>query len=191
MIIGDYSRELFIFASKYNMVSERLFLACSLLFLCVYAKGQRQILLLDGETHTPIKDVSVTTGKDTVYVSNEKGLVTLSLPFDTIRFSHVRYLSEMLYRQELRDTMYLFPKEHMLPEVVVSELPPEVKSMISGWVAQAAQEGAMNAPKGIASFDFASMIDRRKRRDKKHLKKAKEILEQWDKKKTEENTSSP
>lgn len=190
-MLGDYSWELFIFASKYDMVSERLFLACSLLFLCMCAKGQRQILLLDGETHTPIKEVSVKTGKDTVYVSNEKGLVTLSLPFDTIRFSHVMYLSEMLYRQELRDTMYLFPKKHMLPEVVVSELPPEVKSMISGWVAQAAQEGAMNAPQGIASFDFASMLDRRKRRDKKHLKKAKEILEQWDKKKTEENTSSP
>lgn len=173
------------------MVSERLFLAGFLLLLCMCANGQRQILLLDGETHTPVKDVSVTTGKDTVYVSNEKGLVTITLPFDTIRFSHVRYLAEMLYRQELRDTMYLFPKEHMLPEVVVSELPPEVKSMIHGWVAQAAQEGAMNAPKGIASFDFASLIDRRKRRDKKHLKKAKEILEQWDKKKTDDNSSSP
>ena len=52
-------------------------------------------------------------------------------------------------------------------------------------MAKAAAIGAANAPKGIASFDFAELIDFRKRRDKKHLKKAKEVLSKWDKKKEE------
>ena len=40
---------------------------------------------------------------------------------------------------------------------------------------------------GIASFDFASLLDRRGRRDKKHLERAKEILKEWDKAPSEED----
>ena len=88
----------------------------------------------------------------------------------------------MLKREEVRDTLFLIPTVHMLPEVTVSELAPEIKMMIKGWVAQAVAEGAAMAPQGIASFDFANMLDRRRRRDKKHLEKAKEVLEKWDEK---------
>ena len=38
---------------------------------------------------------------------------------------------------------------------------------------------AATPPPGAASFDFANLIDRRKRRDKKHLKRAKKILENY------------
>lgn len=163
----------------------RVFVTGCLLLLCLGARAQRRILLLDSDTHKPIKEVSVATGNEPVATSNAKGIVSLSMPFDTIRFTHVNYSSEKLYQKEVGDTVYLFPKEHMLPEVTVRELPPKVKARLKGWVAQAAAEGAAMAPKGIASFDLASMLDRRKRRDKKHLKKAKEVLDKWDRKKTE------
>ena len=156
-----------------------------LLLVCLCAKGQRQIKLLDSDTRKPIKNVTVKVDKEKVAYSNAQGFVSIPLSFDTIRFSHVKYSPEMLLQAEVRDTMVLFPIEHMLPEVTVSELAPEIKGMIKGWVAQAAAQGAMNAPKGIASFDFAELIDFRKRRDKKHLKKAKEALSKWDKKKVE------
>jgi hypothetical protein len=152
----------------------------------VCAKGQRKILILDSDTHQPVKGVSVTTDRGKVGDSDEKGFVSVPLPFDTIRFRHLKYSPEMLLQAELPDTFYLLPLVHMLPEVTVTELAPEIKQRIGGWVKQAAMEGAANAPKGLVSFDFADLIDVRKRRDRKHLKKAKEVLEKWDKKKVEE-----
>jgi hypothetical protein len=61
---------------------------------------------------------------------------------------------------------------------------PRVAAMIKGWVSGAVGEGAMLAPKGVASFDFSSLLDKRRRRDKKHLKRARKILEEWDEKQT-------
>lgn len=153
-----------------------------LLLIVTTANAQRKVLLLDSDTNMPISGVSVNTDEGENVTSDGKGIATLSMPFDTIRFSHLKYSSEMLKKEEVRDTVYLIPTVHLLPEVTVSELAPEIKMRIKGWVAQAVAEGAAMAPQGIASFDFANMLDRRRRRDKKHLEKAKDVLEKWDEK---------
>lgn len=152
------------------------------LLIVTLTKAQRKVLLLDSDTNMPISGVSVNTDKGESITSDEKGFATFFMPFDTVRFSHLKYSSEMLKKDEVRDTVYLIPTVHLLPEVTVSELAPEIKMLIKGWVDQAVAEGAAMAPKGIASFDFANMLDRRRRRDKKHLKKAKDVLEKWDEK---------
>jgi hypothetical protein len=87
---------------------------------------------------------------------------------------------------ELSDTMYLLPIEHMLPEVKVNAASPEMLAAFKAWAQMGAMMGAAEAPRGIASFDFASLLDRRGRRDKKHLERAKEILKEWDKMPSEE-----
>ncbi|MBQ6211162.1 MAG: hypothetical protein IJK42_15555 [Prevotella sp.] len=161
----------------------RCSLALAFLAAALSVSAQRRVLLLDSDTNMPIPGVSVSTDEGESVTSDGKGFATLSMPFDTVRFSHLKYSSEMLKKEEVRDTVFLIPTVHMLPEVTVSELAPEIKMRIKGWVAQAAAEGAAMAPRGIATFDFANMIDRRRRRDKKHLEKAKEVLEDWDKKK--------
>ena len=92
------------------------------------------------------------------------------------------YEPEHLTMTEVRDTMYLVPKEHQLPEVSITELDPHVKGLIGAWVRQGAAQGAAEAPRGIASFDFANMLDRRARRDRKHLERARKVLREWDKK---------
>lgn len=156
------------------------------LLTCIMAMAQREILFLDSDTRQPIAGVSVNTDEGETATSDKRGIATLSIPFDTVRFSHLKYSPEMLLKAEVPDTMLLIPTVHLLPEVSVVELAPEIKMQIKGWVAQAAAEGAAMAPSGIASFDFANMIDRRRRRDRKHLEKAKEVLEKWDKKPEEE-----
>ncbi|MBR6456074.1 MAG: hypothetical protein IKS72_03965, partial [Prevotella sp.] len=97
-------------------------------------------------------------------------------------FSHMRYEYERITMAELGDTMFLLPKEHMLPEVKVTELNPQTKATIAGWVMSGAMEGAALAPRGVASFDFFEIFDRRGRRDRKHLERAKKILKEWDEK---------
>jgi hypothetical protein len=136
------------------------------------------------DTYQIIPDVSVKVDNRMVVFTDKQGRVDIGEPFDSVMFSHVLYGREKLLAKEVTDTMYLLPNEHLLPEVIVSELDPRVAAMIKGWVSGAVGEGAMLAPKGVASFDFSSLLDKRRRRDKKHLKRARKILEEWDEKQT-------
>jgi hypothetical protein len=160
---------------------------CSLLFMLgvFRAQAQRRIVVLDMDTDLPVRDVSVRANGSAATKTDVLGRANVPLTADSISFSHVLYCSERLAMAELGDTMYLLPVEHLLPEVRVTELNPSIKGMISAWALAGAMMGAAEAPRGIASFDFASMLDRRSRRDKKHLERAKEILKEWDKKKTD------
>jgi hypothetical protein len=60
-----------------------------------------------------------------------------------------------------------------------------VKGLIAAWAKMGAMMGAAEAPAGLVSFDFANLLDRRGRRDRKHKKQAEVILKEWDKKKVE------
>ena len=150
-------------------------LILSLFCLPVMAQTHRSIVVVDMDTYQIIPDVSVKVDNRMIVFTDKQGRVDIGEPFDSVMFSHVRYGKE-------NDTMYLLPNEHLLPEVIVSELDPRVAAMIKGWVSGAVGEGAMLAPKGVASFDFSSLLDKRRRRDKKHLKRARKILEEWDEK---------
>jgi len=163
------------------MPHRRVLLTIALAAVAALATAQRQIVVLDMDTDLPVRDVSVRVDSGKASKTDYLGRVTIPILFDSIMFSHVRYERELLRHQELTDTMYLLPIEHMLPEVRVTELNPHLKGLISGWALAGAMMGAAEAPRGVASFDFASMLDRRGRRDKKHLERAKKILEEWDK----------
>ena len=133
-------------------------LLCSIVSIEMLA--QRRVVVVDMDTNVPIRDVSVKID------------------------SHLRYEHERLTMTEVGDTMFLLPKEHTLPEVTISELDPRVKGLISGWAREGAMQGAAEAPRGNITiyFDFANMLDRRGRRDRKHLERAKKILKEWDEK---------
>jgi len=141
--------------------------------------AQRRLTFLDMDTHLTIPNVTVRV-KDRVYYSNAAGRVTVDSLADTVMFSHVRYLPEKLRSYEVRDTVFLLPTDHVLPEVVVDELNPQLKGLVDSWAKAGAMMGAAEAPRGLVNFDFGMMLDKRKRRDKKHLDRAKEILDKWD-----------
>lgn len=146
------------------------------------AQVQRRIIVLDMDTRQPVKGVAVKADRHPIAETDLLGRVSVPVVFDSITFSHVRYEHERLLHAEVSDTMYLLPKEHMLPEVNVTAASPQMLAMFKAWALQGAMMGAAEAPGGIVSFDFANMLDRRGRRDKKHLERAKEILKEWDKK---------
>ena len=155
-------------------------LLCSI--VSIEMQAQRRIVVVDMDTNVPIRDVSVKIDSQKVVQTDYLGRIDVPIVFDSIAFSHVRYEHERLTMTEVGDTMFLLPKEHMLPEVTISELDPRVKGLISGWAMAGAMEGAALAPRGVATFDFANMLDRRGRRDRKHLERAKKILKEWDEK---------
>ena len=138
--------------------------------------SQRRILVYDMDTDKPVAGVSVRADHRKAVTTGLDGVAVVEEPFDSIAFSHVQYGFERLAARELPDTMFLLPNDHMLPEVTVTELDPRVKG---------AMMGAAEAPAGLVSFDFANLLDRRGRRDRKHKKQAEVILKEWDKKKVE------
>ena len=141
----------------------------------VCAQAQRRIVVIDMDTELPVSGVSVKVDKERSVTTDHMGRVSVPVVFDSISFRHVRYEPERIALAEVPDTMY------MLPEVNVSAASPELLAMFKGWAMAGAAIGAAEAPRGVVTFDFASVLDRRGRRDKKHLERAKKILKEWDK----------
>lgn len=171
--------ERLIFAIDMNHRMLRTCLSLVMIAASLEGAAQRQITILDMDTHLPVANVSVRAG-GRVVSSDAIGRVRVDSLADSISFRHVHYLPERMRSYEVGDTMYLLPQDHVLDEVVVMELNPKLKGMVSGWALQGAMAGAAEAPAGVAQFDFGMMLDRRRRRDKKHKEQAKEILEKWE-----------
>ena len=100
------------------------------------------------------------------------------MQFDTLSVSHGKYLTERLTAKETRDTTYLIPNSHQISEVTVwGDGTPSVSKGLTEQVRQIFRENT----RGGLSFDFAKMLDKRYRRDMKHLRKTREIFKELDK----------
>ena len=160
------------------MFNLRTVLTALLLIVTTVAMAQKRILVLDMDTRMPVKDVTVKTNKGPAVVTDYTGRATLQMPYDSISFTHIKYESEHLTVAELTDTMLLLPKEHFLGEVKVLGVNPALSATLQNAISE---DRSLYAPRrGIIQFDFANIIDRRGRRDRKHHDRAKKILKQWD-----------
>lgn len=146
----------------------------------VYVSAQRKIVVVDMETHLPVADVSVKTDSARAVMTDRNGVASISERFDSISFSHMRYLSDKVTFEEMKDTMFLVPKNLMLPDVVITGLNPDLKKALKKNHERIMEQSTLQLKSNGLTFDFANMIDRRARRDRKHYKKAKKILREWD-----------
>lgn len=159
-----------------SLVMQRGFLIVTFIILSLSSYAQRRIVVVDLETHIPVEGVTVKVDTFPSVTTNRYGVAYIEQQFDSISFSHLRYLSDKITIEEMKDTMFLVPKNLLLPDVVVTGINPELKNAM-----KKNHERMLSQPtfKGL-TFDFANIIDRRSRRDRKHYKKAKKILEEWD-----------
>ena len=141
------------------------------------ASAQPRCVVIDKETGTPLRDVKVYTDKGTQTVSDYQGRIYLDTVFHSATLSHVSYLSRVVKAEEMRDTLWMIPKENRLGEVVVWGTDRKnINSMVSGATRNLE---AYAPPKGLVSFDFFEMF-RKKPMSRKARKKNKELLENWD-----------
>ena len=136
----------------------------------------RRVTVIDAETHLPIREVTIKTDGILRAKTDYRGRVNLTERFDSISFTHVGYDTETVSFIEVGDTMVLFPRHNVMEEVVVMGISPDLRNAM-----KKSHERMMEEPvvKGL-TFDFGMMLDKRARRDRKHLKKAKQILRDWD-----------
>ena len=142
----------------------------------------RKFVVADMETRVPIRKAVVTTQDGFRDSTNYRGIVRIPKDFDTLRVYKAGYLATKLSMKEAGDTTFLIPSGKSLREVTVwgKDGSNRANENMAGGLLQAIREGAAEAPKGIAHFDFANMLDRRGRRDRKHLKKVKAAFEKMD-----------
>ena len=140
----------------------------------------QKVLVCDGATHFPIRDVLVSVDGKNVGLTTWEGYINLPDSFQTATFKKKGYAPEKLLRDEvLRDTVFLFPAEHYLDEVVVIG-----KQVVDG------RELLKKMPKrdilekkpahSLQEFDFGLMLDKRLRRDRKHVEKLREVFKKMD-----------
>lgn len=143
----------------------------------------RKFVVADMETRVPIRKAIVSTKDGYRDTTNYRGIARIPKDFDTLRVYKAGYLQTKLTMKDVGDTTFLIPGGRSLKEVIVwgKDGSNRANDNMAGGLAQAIAEGAAAAPKGIASFDFANMLDKRGRRDRKHLKKVKTAFEKMDK----------
>ena len=98
----------------------RLFLFFLWLLLPLLSLRAQKVLVCDGATRFPIRDVLVSVDGKNVGLTTWQGIINLPDSFQTASFKKKGYAPEKLFRSEvLRDAVFLFPAEHYLDEVVV------------------------------------------------------------------------
>lgn len=138
----------------------------------------RKFVVADMETRVPVRDAVVSTKSGYRDTTNYRGICYIPVQFDTLSVSHGKYLTERLTAKEIKDTTYLIPNSHQISEVTVwGDGTPSVSKGLTEQIRQIFRD---NTPGGLA-FDFAKMLDKRYRRDMKHLRKTREIFKELDK----------
>ncbi len=87
--------------------------------LCVVARGQRRLVVVDVETRVPIRGVNVVSNAHKADTTDWQGLVTVPDSCRSLSLSHVKYESRILNVSEVQDTIFLISKLMGLPEVTV------------------------------------------------------------------------
>lgn len=158
----------------------RLVLFLLWLLLPLSSLQAQKVLVCDGATHFPIRDVLVSVDGKNVGLTTWQGTINLPDSFQIATFKKKGYAPEKLFRSEvLRDTVFLFPAEHYLDEVVVIG-----KQVVDG------RELLKKMPKrdilekkpahSLQEFDLGLMLDKRLRRDRRHVEKLRDIFKKMD-----------
>lgn len=93
------------------------------LFSHQFAISQTKGIIIDLETNKPIPFVSIYTKSEknvNGVSSNSHGLFEVNFPFKMIYFKHINYGEISLSKEDLKDTVFLYPNKNTLSEVVVA-----------------------------------------------------------------------
>ena len=142
--------------------------------------GRHIIVITDIESRRPLQHASVKVkGEKQLEVGWTGRFEVKKEEFDSLIVLCPNYLTRHLSREEVMraDTIALIPTGMMLSEVVVLGKANKMYGVDEAHLKEIFQ--AYTPPDGIATFDFANMLDRRRRHDKKMLKRSQQILENY------------
>ncbi len=143
------------------------------------AMAQKTCVIASAEDHVPIREVLIHTDNNHWARTDYRGYWTMKYSFDSATVSKPGFLKTTVYLKELPDTLFMIPESHQLGTVEVwGKNQGHVKEMEN----QVKNAAASTPHQGGASFDFSNMLDKRGRRDHKHLRNARKVLSEYEKK---------
>lgn len=159
---------------------QRRLLLPFMLFMCLLPCKAQQILVCDAISRFPLRDVRVSADGKAIGKTIYLGTITLPDGFRTATFQKEGFLKETLKRSEvLCDTVFLFPAKHSLNEVVVTgKARPNIDEMNRNRPQRDMKDFGY-LPSG-GGFDLATILDKRLRRDRKHVEQNRKIFEKLD-----------
>ena len=147
--------------------------------LCTTAQEpqRKKLVVVDIETKVPMRGVIVSTKAGYRDTTNWRGICYVPASFDTITVFKHNYIPERLLAKELKDTTSLIPAGSAINEVTVWG-----KNDINQQVKRGVGYNPLPSPKSgvLGSFDLANILDRRGRRDRKHLKIVRQKFQEMD-----------
>lgn len=141
------------------------------------AQGKK-LVVIDIETKVPMRGVIVSTKTGYRDTTNWRGICHVPAAFDTLTVFKHNYIPERLIANELKDTTALIPSGSAISEVTVWGK-NNVNQNIKEGIGSQPLPNPSNASISY-SFDFANLIDRRGRRDRKHLRSVKNKFQEMD-----------
>lgn len=149
------------------------------------ALAQKTCVIASAEDHVPIREALIRTDNNHWARTDYRGYWTMKYAFDSVTVSKKGFLKTTVSYKELPDTLFMLPESQQLGTVEVWGKNQEHMKEMNRQLDAAAAEAAQNASLGklpLAGFDLGNMLDARGRRDRKHLKKAKEFMKEYEKK---------
>lgn len=153
------------------------------LMVASLAKAQKTCVIANAEDHVPIREALIHTDNNHWARTDYRGYWTMKYQFDSATISKQGFLKTTVYLKNLPDTVFLLPESHQVKEVEVWGKGNENAKSVSGQGMAAAAEAGKLANMGktqLVRFDVEGLADGRARRDRRHLKKAKNILDNLD-----------
>lgn len=134
--------------------------------------------VIDAENKTPMRDVVIHTNTEHWAMTDYSGRFLMRYTWDSAEVSKPGYVSFKIYSKLISDTIVMLPKARHLNEVEVwgrNKRTESVKAMSESIRKKAAE--APRAPRGIANGDFLGWMDTRGRRDSRHRKHARQVID--------------
>lgn len=154
------------------------FLVTFMMFVEVMA--QKTCVVANAEDHVPIKEALIHTNNNHWARTDYRGYWSMKYQFDSATVSKSGFLKTTVYLKELPDTVFLIPESTQLGTVEVwGKGQQHVKDMEDQVQQAASMIGSGTTGIGI---DLGNMLDSRGRRDQKHLRNARKILGEYDRK---------
>ena len=131
-------------------------------------KAQVTAVVYDIETHMPIAGVTVFVNPKGTTTTDRYGRFFVPASCHSVTLTHVGYEKRVMYRGEVRDTVFMLPKLNVVDDVIIIGNKPKMSFDPS----KTAHNAGRNAqvPSSGVSFDFFSIFQKKKKSGKEREK---------------------
>jgi hypothetical protein len=146
-------------------------------------KPLRKFVVADMETRVPVRNAIVMTTDGYRDTTNYRGICYIPETFDTLTVYKANYLTERLLHKETKDSTFLLPNHKRIGEVTVwgKDRAAQLEKDIEKWTKQGGELPDPSEPATTVGFNLANMLDARRRKDLKHLRKTRQTFKKMGK----------